>query len=107
KFNSDSDGWTWVFRKDKQQNSKPIDNPFFKDLGKIATSFYVSNFPDSLDAKGIWKDGHDFEDDHFDEECKSVNTAKKPLEDLDDILQSLEEDFEPLSSNNNEKSTGM
>ncbi|GJV14423.1 putative RNA-directed DNA polymerase, eukaryota, reverse transcriptase zinc-binding domain protein, partial [Tanacetum coccineum] len=230
KFNSDSDGWTWVFRKNKQHNSKPIDNPFSKDLGKIATSFYVSNFPDSLDAKGfgrflgvphiedfvkslsnIWIDNHHLyvtisrfqrtpasrnivansdgktehsrpvmsanipshnkmkssyvsvakgesmskevsmdkdktmsihltetdlvkvediskvanvvinkasypvqvqevsgwnilinddiestntEDGHFDEECKSVNVAEKPLEDLDDILQPLEEEFE-------------
>nr|GEW70774.1 RNA-directed DNA polymerase, eukaryota, reverse transcriptase zinc-binding domain protein [Tanacetum cinerariifolium] len=47
----------------------------------------------------------DSKDDHFDEECKSVNTAEKPLEYLDEILQPLEEEFEPLSSNNNEKST--
>lgn len=54
-FTTDSKGWTWVFRKGKSHNSKPIDNPFVKDLEKIATSFYVSNFPDSLDAKGLWK----------------------------------------------------
>ncbi|GJU32290.1 ribonuclease H-like domain-containing protein [Tanacetum coccineum] len=49
----------------------------------------------------------DTEDGHFDEECKSVNVAEKPLEDLDDILQPLEEEFEPLSSNNNGKSTHL
>ncbi|GJR37030.1 RNA-directed DNA polymerase, eukaryota, reverse transcriptase zinc-binding domain protein [Tanacetum coccineum] len=56
-FKPESDGWTWVFRKGKLQNSKPIDNPFSNELGKIASSFYVSNsnFPDSLDAKGLWK----------------------------------------------------
>nr|GFB22266.1 hypothetical protein [Tanacetum cinerariifolium] len=46
-------------------------------------------------------------DGHFDEECKSVNVVEKPLKDLDDILEPLEEEFEPLSSNNNAKSTHL
>nr|GEU83095.1 RNA-directed DNA polymerase, eukaryota [Tanacetum cinerariifolium] len=36
--------------------SKPIDNPFVKDVEKSATSFYVTNFPNSLDAKNLWKE---------------------------------------------------
>ncbi|GJS61759.1 hypothetical protein Tco_0656543 [Tanacetum coccineum] len=32
-----------------------LSNPYHKDLKKVATSFYVSNIPDSLDAKGLWK----------------------------------------------------
>ncbi|GKD20433.1 RNA-directed DNA polymerase, eukaryota, reverse transcriptase zinc-binding domain protein [Tanacetum coccineum] len=51
---SDSNGWTWVFRKDKIHKQKPIDNPFGNVLERIATSFFVSNFPDSLDSKGLW-----------------------------------------------------
>ncbi|GJY99526.1 hypothetical protein Tco_0516956 [Tanacetum coccineum] len=47
-------GWTWIFRNNNNHNSKPIDNPHHRDLEKVATSFYVSNLPDSLDAKGLW-----------------------------------------------------
>nr|GEU67934.1 RNA-directed DNA polymerase, eukaryota, reverse transcriptase zinc-binding domain protein [Tanacetum cinerariifolium] len=35
----------------------------------------------------------DSEDGHFDEECKFVNVAEKPLEYLDDILQPLEKNL--------------
>nr|GEV71236.1 cysteine-rich receptor-like protein kinase [Tanacetum cinerariifolium] len=34
--------------------SKPIGNPLHRDVEKVATSFYVSNFLDSLDARGLW-----------------------------------------------------
>ncbi|GJZ76721.1 hypothetical protein Tco_0641393 [Tanacetum coccineum] len=54
-FNTDAKGWTWIFRNNKNPNSKNIDNPFNKDLERIATSFYVSNLSDSLDTKGLWK----------------------------------------------------
>ncbi|GJY46579.1 RNA-directed DNA polymerase, eukaryota, reverse transcriptase zinc-binding domain protein [Tanacetum coccineum] len=54
------DGWTWVFGKNKKQHSKPIDNPFVKDVEKIATSFFVTNFPESLDAKSLWKEFQPF-----------------------------------------------
>ncbi|GJW50326.1 hypothetical protein Tco_0091677 [Tanacetum coccineum] len=50
-FNTDAKGWTWIFRNNKNPNLKNIDNPYNKDLERIATSFYVSNLPDSLDAK--------------------------------------------------------
>ncbi|GJZ58752.1 RNA-directed DNA polymerase, eukaryota, reverse transcriptase zinc-binding domain protein [Tanacetum coccineum] len=50
------DGWTWVFGKNSKQQSKPIGNPFVKDVEKIATSFFVTNFPESLDAKNLWKE---------------------------------------------------
>ncbi|GKE81184.1 RNA-directed DNA polymerase, eukaryota, reverse transcriptase zinc-binding domain protein [Tanacetum coccineum] len=52
----DGDGWTWVFGKNKKPQSKPIDNPFVKDVEKIATLFFVTNFPKSLDAKSLWKE---------------------------------------------------
>nr|GEV78602.1 RNA-directed DNA polymerase, eukaryota, reverse transcriptase zinc-binding domain protein [Tanacetum cinerariifolium] len=38
----------------KENTSKPIDNPFHKELGKVASSFYVSNFPESTNAKELW-----------------------------------------------------
>nr|GEV08144.1 RNA-directed DNA polymerase, eukaryota, reverse transcriptase zinc-binding domain protein [Tanacetum cinerariifolium] len=44
---TDANGWTWIFRNNK--------NPNTKGLEKAATTFYVSNIPDSLDAKGLWK----------------------------------------------------
>ncbi|PWA52820.1 RNA-directed DNA polymerase, eukaryota [Artemisia annua] len=50
----DENGWTWTFR-DKNQSLRPIPNPFYKDVEKVASSFYVTNFPLSLDAKGLWK----------------------------------------------------
>ncbi|GKB34097.1 hypothetical protein Tco_0879039 [Tanacetum coccineum] len=34
---------------------KQIDYPFHKEAEKLATSFYVSNIPNSVDAKGLWK----------------------------------------------------
>nr|GEZ76841.1 hypothetical protein [Tanacetum cinerariifolium] len=49
--NSDHNGWTWVFDKNKHHQTKPIDNPYVKDVEKISTSFFVTNFPNSLDAK--------------------------------------------------------
>ncbi|GKB48229.1 RNA-directed DNA polymerase, eukaryota [Tanacetum coccineum] len=52
---TDAYGWTWTFRKHKDNIiSKPIGNPFQKDLGKISSSFYVSNFPESTNAKELW-----------------------------------------------------
>nr|GFA70395.1 RNA-directed DNA polymerase, eukaryota, reverse transcriptase zinc-binding domain protein [Tanacetum cinerariifolium] len=52
---TDVNGSTWIFRNNKNPNTKPIENPYYKDMEKVATSFYVSNIPDSLDAKGLWK----------------------------------------------------
>ncbi|GJS28227.1 RNA-directed DNA polymerase, eukaryota, reverse transcriptase zinc-binding domain protein [Tanacetum coccineum] len=51
---TDSNGCTWIFRNNKTTSSKPIGNPFHRDVDKVATSFYLSNFPDSLNAKGLW-----------------------------------------------------
>ncbi|GJU68843.1 RNA-directed DNA polymerase, eukaryota, reverse transcriptase zinc-binding domain protein [Tanacetum coccineum] len=59
-FKSDPGAWTWVFGKNKNLNAKHIDNPFEKDVDKIATSFFVMNFPESLDAKGLWKEFQPF-----------------------------------------------
>lgn len=58
--NTNPNGWSWVFGKNNKQHSKPIDNPFVNDVEKIATSFYVSNFPNSLDAKNLWKEFQPF-----------------------------------------------
>nr|GEV89691.1 ribonuclease H-like domain-containing protein [Tanacetum cinerariifolium] len=58
--NSDHNGWTWVFGKNKHHQTKPIDNPYVKDVEKIATSFFVTNFPNSLDAKNTWKEFQPF-----------------------------------------------
>ncbi|GKB58303.1 gypsy type transposase [Tanacetum coccineum] len=52
-FTTDDKGWTWIFNI-KNPISKPINNPYQKDLERVASSFYVSNLPDSLDAKGLW-----------------------------------------------------
>nr|GEW06292.1 RNA-directed DNA polymerase, eukaryota, reverse transcriptase zinc-binding domain protein [Tanacetum cinerariifolium] len=53
--NIDSNGWTWIFRKNKQETSHPIRNMFQKEVEKVATSFFVTNFPEHIDAKGLWK----------------------------------------------------
>ncbi|GJW88782.1 RNA-directed DNA polymerase, eukaryota, reverse transcriptase zinc-binding domain protein [Tanacetum coccineum] len=42
------------FQYKKNPISKPINNPYQKDLERVASSFYVSNLPNSLDAKGLW-----------------------------------------------------
>ncbi|GKA82299.1 RNA-directed DNA polymerase, eukaryota [Tanacetum coccineum] len=49
--NMDQNGWTWITRNKK---SKPIGNPYHKDLENIATSFYVTNMPPALTSKGLW-----------------------------------------------------
>ncbi|GJS74020.1 RNA-directed DNA polymerase, eukaryota, reverse transcriptase zinc-binding domain protein [Tanacetum coccineum] len=54
--NHNAHGWTWVFGKNKNPQSKPIVNPFVKDVEKIAMSFFITNFPESLDAKNLWKE---------------------------------------------------
>ncbi|GJW11416.1 RNA-directed DNA polymerase, eukaryota [Tanacetum coccineum] len=53
-FTTDAKGWTCIFLNNKNHNLKNIDNHYNKDLERIATSFYVSNLPESLDAKGLW-----------------------------------------------------
>ncbi|GJR70159.1 RNA-directed DNA polymerase, eukaryota, reverse transcriptase zinc-binding domain protein [Tanacetum coccineum] len=49
--NTDQNSWTWITRNKK---SKPIGNPYHKDLENIATSFYVTNMPPALTSKGLW-----------------------------------------------------
>ncbi|PWA94082.1 hypothetical protein CTI12_AA064110 [Artemisia annua] len=51
----DHNGWTWTFRNHNNQKEKPIPFPYAKEVDRVATSFYVTNFPDHLDAKGLWK----------------------------------------------------
>ncbi|GJT36191.1 RNA-directed DNA polymerase, eukaryota, reverse transcriptase zinc-binding domain protein [Tanacetum coccineum] len=50
----DSNGWTWIFRNNNTTPSKPIGNLLYREVDKVATSFYVTNFPDSIDSKGLW-----------------------------------------------------
>nr|GEV51061.1 RNA-directed DNA polymerase, eukaryota [Tanacetum cinerariifolium] len=38
----------------KQDSSIPIRNQFHKEVEKIASSFYITNFPDYVDAKRLW-----------------------------------------------------
>ncbi|GJU43716.1 RNA-directed DNA polymerase, eukaryota, reverse transcriptase zinc-binding domain protein [Tanacetum coccineum] len=52
---TDSSGWTWIFRNNKKTVEKQIIYPFHKEVEKLATSFYVSSIPISVDAKGLWK----------------------------------------------------
>ncbi|GKC64957.1 hypothetical protein Tco_1097555 [Tanacetum coccineum] len=52
---TDSSGWTWIFRNNKKTVKKQIAYPFYKEVKKLATSFYVSNIPNSVDANGLWK----------------------------------------------------
>ncbi|GKE28273.1 hypothetical protein Tco_1443657, partial [Tanacetum coccineum] len=59
-FKSDPGAWTWVLGKNKNLNAKRINNPFEKDVDKIATSFFATNFPEFLDAKGLWKEFQPF-----------------------------------------------
>ncbi|PWA93619.1 hypothetical protein CTI12_AA069040 [Artemisia annua] len=51
----DSDGWNWKIRNNKQDTIHPIRNPFQKDIEKIATSFFVTNFTEHVDAKRLWQ----------------------------------------------------
>ncbi|GKA91802.1 RNA-directed DNA polymerase, eukaryota, reverse transcriptase zinc-binding domain protein [Tanacetum coccineum] len=48
---TDSSGWTWILRNNKKTAKNQIDYPFHKDVKKLATSFYVYNIPNSVDAK--------------------------------------------------------
>nr|GEW00376.1 RNA-directed DNA polymerase, eukaryota, reverse transcriptase zinc-binding domain protein [Tanacetum cinerariifolium] len=50
----DTNGWCWKFRNNKQDSSIPIRNQFHKEVEKIASSFYITNFPDYVDAKRLW-----------------------------------------------------
>nr|GEX01005.1 RNA-directed DNA polymerase, eukaryota, reverse transcriptase zinc-binding domain protein [Tanacetum cinerariifolium] len=50
----DTNGWCWKFRNNKQDSSIPIKNQFYKEVEKIASSFYITNFPDYVDAKRLW-----------------------------------------------------
>ncbi|GKA94542.1 hypothetical protein Tco_0816580 [Tanacetum coccineum] len=68
---------------------KPIGNPFHKDLDKVAPSFYVSNFPDSIDSKGLWNVCAPYGRlvDVF-----IANKRSKRVDDLDDTLKDLAAD---------------
>nr|GEX70189.1 RNA-directed DNA polymerase, eukaryota, reverse transcriptase zinc-binding domain protein [Tanacetum cinerariifolium] len=53
--NTDANDWTWIFQKNKDNITKPIGNPFQKDLEKVVSFFYVTNFQESINAKELWK----------------------------------------------------
>nr|GEW32757.1 RNA-directed DNA polymerase, eukaryota, reverse transcriptase zinc-binding domain protein [Tanacetum cinerariifolium] len=50
----DTNGWCWKFRNNKQDSSISIRNQFHKEVEKIASSFYITNFHDYVDAKRLW-----------------------------------------------------
>nr|GEX79683.1 RNA-directed DNA polymerase, eukaryota [Tanacetum cinerariifolium] len=50
----DTNGWCWKFRNNKVDSSILIRNQFHKEVEKIASSFYIKNFPDYVDAKKLW-----------------------------------------------------
>nr|GEX48536.1 RNA-directed DNA polymerase, eukaryota, reverse transcriptase zinc-binding domain protein [Tanacetum cinerariifolium] len=52
----DSSGWTWIFRNNKKTMEKQIEYPFHKEVKKLATSFYVSKIPNSVDSKEKFND---------------------------------------------------
>ncbi|GJY50339.1 RNA-directed DNA polymerase, eukaryota, reverse transcriptase zinc-binding domain protein [Tanacetum coccineum] len=52
-FNHAQEG-TWIFHSRKHIHPTPIFNPYTKDLEKIATSFFITNFPAYVDAKRLW-----------------------------------------------------
>ncbi|GKA46445.1 RNA-directed DNA polymerase, eukaryota, reverse transcriptase zinc-binding domain protein [Tanacetum coccineum] len=52
----DADGWSWRFKNNKADTTIPIRNLFHKEVEKIATSFYITNFPDYVEAKRLWKE---------------------------------------------------
>nr|GEY08811.1 reverse transcriptase domain, reverse transcriptase zinc-binding domain protein [Tanacetum cinerariifolium] len=52
-FNKAHEG-TWTFHSRKHHHLTPIANSFNKYLEKIATSFFITNFPTYIDAKRLW-----------------------------------------------------
>nr|GEX81150.1 hypothetical protein [Tanacetum cinerariifolium] len=52
-FNKVQEG-TWTFHSRKHQHPTPIASPFNKDLAKIATSFFITNFLTYIDSKRLW-----------------------------------------------------
>ncbi|GKD87064.1 RNA-directed DNA polymerase, eukaryota, reverse transcriptase zinc-binding domain protein, partial [Tanacetum coccineum] len=46
---------TWVFRGRQSHQDKSIPNPYTRDVERIAESFYITNFPDHINAKALWK----------------------------------------------------
>nr|GEZ25887.1 RNA-directed DNA polymerase, eukaryota [Tanacetum cinerariifolium] len=50
----DTNGWCWKFKNNKQDLSIPLRNQFHKEVEKIASSFYLTNFHDYVDAKRLW-----------------------------------------------------
>nr|GFA20834.1 RNA-directed DNA polymerase, eukaryota, reverse transcriptase zinc-binding domain protein [Tanacetum cinerariifolium] len=57
----DTNGWCWKFRNNKQDSSIPIRNQFHKEVEKIASFFYIKNFPDCVDAKRLWVECQSYE----------------------------------------------
>nr|GEW86515.1 ribonuclease H-like domain-containing protein [Tanacetum cinerariifolium] len=57
----DTNRWCWKFRNNKQDSSIPIRFQFHKEVEKIASSFYITNFPDYVDAKRLWVECQSYE----------------------------------------------
>ncbi|GJS47553.1 RNA-directed DNA polymerase, eukaryota [Tanacetum coccineum] len=50
----DTNGWHWKFKVNKKESIIPIRNPFQNEVEKIASFFYITNFPNYVDAKRLW-----------------------------------------------------
>ncbi|GKA87162.1 RNA-directed DNA polymerase, eukaryota, reverse transcriptase zinc-binding domain protein [Tanacetum coccineum] len=50
----DTNGWHWKFKVNKKESTIPIRNPFQNEVEKIASFFYITNFPNYVDAKRLW-----------------------------------------------------
>nr|GEY57787.1 reverse transcriptase zinc-binding domain-containing protein [Tanacetum cinerariifolium] len=55
---TESDGWIWRIGKHKRSKDggvgKSIDNPYARSVENVSFSFFITNFPNTLDAKTLW-----------------------------------------------------
>nr|GEX08396.1 RNA-directed DNA polymerase, eukaryota [Tanacetum cinerariifolium] len=90
----DTNGRCWKFRNNKQDSSIPIRNQFHKEVEKIASSFYITNFPDYVDAKRLWV------------ECQSYGRIVDAfIENKRSKAWKRQEKNEAFSKNNGDKTT--
>ncbi|PWA78585.1 hypothetical protein CTI12_AA213450 [Artemisia annua] len=58
KQKTDSDGWIWrIGKHDRSKDGgagKSIDNPFARSVENVSSSFFITNFPNTLDSKALW-----------------------------------------------------
>nr|GEV68175.1 hypothetical protein [Tanacetum cinerariifolium] len=58
KQRTESDGWIWRIGKHERSKDggvgKSIDNPYARSVENMSFSFFITNFPNTLDAKTLW-----------------------------------------------------